>query len=185
MKQHHPDVAYLYQCFDHNEVDGTLTWKVRPQEHFKNARSCSAWNARFSGKRAGGPNNGYMRVEINKKPIGCHSVIWAMTHGCYPSGMIDHINGDRSDNRLINLRVTDYDGNAKNQRVPRNNKSGAIGVHWNIQIDKWMASIRVSNKLIHLGCFDDIDDAVSARKKAEVEYGFHPNHGRNFSNEVA
>lgn len=178
MKEHHPDVSYLYECFTHNENEGTLTWKVRPVSHFNSSRSCSAWNARFAGKPAGGKNKGYIRVEINKKPIGCHSVIWAMKNGSYPQGVIDHINGDRSDNRLPNLRVTDYDGNAKNQCIPRNNKSGAIGVHWNHQISKWMASIRVSNKLVHLGCFQDIHDAISARRKAEAEYGFHPNHGR-------
>ncbi len=178
MKHHHPEVSYLHECFIYDEVAGVLTWRSRPLTHFKSLRSCAAWNARFAGKPAGGLNKGYVRVEINGKPVGCHSIIWAMSYGDYPDGLIDHVNGNRSDNRLTNLRVTDYVGNAKNQRTPKNNTSGAIGVHWNEQIGKWMSSIRVSNKLLHLGCFQDIDEAITVRKRAEVIYGFHPNHGK-------
>ena len=91
---------------------------------------------------------------------------------------VDHIEGTRNDNRLAKLRDGSNGQNRKNIKLPRNNTSGAIGVSWVKNINKWRAYINFDGKRIGLGCFDDINDAVFARKSAEAEYGYHPNHGR-------
>ena len=91
---------------------------------------------------------------------------------------VDHIEGTRNDNRLAKLRDGSNGQNRKNTKLPRNNTSGAIGISWAKNINKWKAYINFDGKRIGLGYFDDINDAIFARKSAEAEYGYHPNHGR-------
>ncbi|EPD0133476.1 MULTISPECIES: HNH endonuclease [Enterobacteriaceae] len=173
-----PSIEYLHECFSYDHLSGLMVWKVRPITHFARERDHAAWNARFAGKNAGSMNKGYWRVEVSKKPMGVHRIAWAMHYGEYPEGWIDHINGDRSDNRIINLRVTDPVGNATNQKMPANNSSGVAGVSYVPRDNKWKAYIYHGNKFVYLGYFVDKNDAIAARKMAEVKYGFHENHGR-------
>jgi HNH endonuclease/AP2 domain len=98
--------------------------------------------------------------------------------GHLPTLEIDHINGDRDDNRWINLRQVTASVNMKNLPLPRTNKSGTPGVIWHKRDEKWQASIKVDRRTVHLGYFESKQDAIAARKVAERQYGFHPNHGR-------
>jgi hypothetical protein len=66
----------------------------------------------------------------------------------------------------------------RNAKKPITNSSGYIGVNWHKSAKKWMAQIKVNRKNIYLGLFTNKEDAVEARKEAEVEHGFHKNHGR-------
>ena len=91
---------------------------------------------------------------------------------------IDHINGIRNDNRPENLRSVSISENNKNVSKSTRNTSGVVEVYYYANIGKWRADIKYDNKYKHLGCFDKFEDAVLARKKAEIEYGFHENHGR-------
>lgn len=94
---------------------------------------------------------------------------------------VDHINHDRTDNRIENLRLVNANENCKNQKASTRNKSGVVGVSWKSQKNKWHAQIMVDGKQIHLGFYDDINDAKDAkdaRKVAERKYGFHENHGK-------
>lgn len=84
--------------------------------------------------------------------------------------IVDHIDGDRSNNRLNNLRVTKKLKNPINCKKYKNNKSGVIGVYWNSRLEKWCASIGINKKIIHLGVFEVFEDAVEERLKAEKEY---------------
>lgn len=83
---------------------------------------------------------------------------------------IDHINGITFDNRKNNLRIVNKSQNAMNKGLQNNNTSGATGVYWHKQSNKWIAYIQVNKKHIHLGSFDNFEDAVKARKEAEEKY---------------
>lgn len=80
---------------------------------------------------------------------------------------VDHINRNRLDNRKINLRVVTQQENLQNKSVYKSNKSGYPGVKWNKKLGKWQVQITRNKKRVHLGVFDELQDAVVARKKAE------------------
>ena len=123
-------------------------------------------------------NKGYVRVQVMGKMLRVHRVIWEMHNGKIPESMeIDHINGIRSDNRIENLRIVDGLENMKNKGIYKNNKTGFVGVEKIKANGKYRASIRVNKKLIFLGEYISIEDAIDARKKAECQYLFHKNHG--------
>lgn len=88
-----------------------------------------------------------------------------------PEGfLVDHINHDKLDNRRSNLRLVTRSQSQMNRRRQSNNKSGVTGVNWEIRDKKWHSRIKVAGKTVHLGYFDDFNQAVAARKKAEEEY---------------
>lgn len=96
-----------------------------------------------------------------------------------PLGMqVDHVNGDGLDNRRCNLRVVTATENQRNKRRNRNNASGVSGVSYATRDRTWIAAIKVGGKGHILGHFKEFDDAVAARRAAEIEHGFHQNHGR-------
>lgn len=86
--------------------------------------------------------------------------------------VIDHIGGynTRNDNRKSNLRISNKSGNAANSDIRNTNTSGVTGVCWNKKANKWMARITYNNKDYYLGLFDELEDAIAARKKAEDKY---------------
>jgi hypothetical protein len=92
---------------------------------------------------------------------------------------IDHINGDKKDNRWINLRESNPSHNAKNAKKRLDNQSGVTGVHFHKKSNKWTAQIQIHNKGIHIGLFCTKDDAIAARKQAEQKHNFSITHGRD------
>ncbi len=110
--------------------------------------------------------------------LAAHRVAWALHYGAFPSGQVDHINGDRTDNRIANLRDVVNAENARNSAMNSNNTSGVCGVYLHRQTGKWCAQISAFGKTVGLGLFADKSDAVIARKAAERVLGYHPNHGR-------
>jgi hypothetical protein len=119
--------------------------------------------------------SGYLITTIKNKQFYCHRLAWLYEYGEWPKGQIDHINHNRSDNRICNLRDATVSQNRRNMRLSPNSSTGITGVY--VHRNKWTARITVENKLLYLGCFKNKDDAIKARKKAEKKYGFHPNHG--------
>lgn len=118
---------------------------------------------------------GYGRVSINGKQHKIHRIIWMHYHGEAPD-QIDHINGDRFDNRIVNLRSVTKRQNSINLKLRPDNKSGCHGVNWH-HSNRWIAQIRDDGKYVYLGSFANLDDAVAARKSGEVRLGYHENHG--------
>lgn len=169
---------YLGECLDYNHDTGILSWKFRPPPHFKNERAFKSWNARFAGKEAFTSEDslGYKQGSINNHTYRSHRIIWKLVYDTVPEH-IDHINGNRTDNRIINLRSVNQQENLKNQKKRVNNTSGVNGVFWNEKRNCWISAIRFAGKNKHLGCFKNLEDAVDVRKKAEIQYGYHPNHG--------
>jgi hypothetical protein len=169
----------LRQLLKYDPKTGNLTWHQRPRELFKSERSCSIWNVRFANKPAfTSLCRGYNRGLILGVNYHAHRVAWAIHYGWWPKDQLDHINGDRTDNRIDNLREVDGAENHKNQKLSKNNTSGHSGVYWNKPSRKWVAQIQAEGSRIHLGVFGLLEDAIEARIAAELRYGYHPNHGR-------
>jgi hypothetical protein len=88
---------------------------------------------------------------------------------------------ERQDNNgnyeMKNCRWATATEQQRHKRRQKNNASGVTGVFWNTDAKRWQAVITVNHKQIFLGTFSDIEDAASARKDAEQEFGFHPSHG--------
>ena len=167
-----PEPEVLRQLLRYDPNTGKLFWKERngnPQ-----------FNARYAGKEALiSVRHGYRMGEIFNRPVAAHRIAFSIHHGKHPEGEIDHINGNRSDNRISNLRDTTRTVNARNMKKSSANKSGVTGVSFYKPSNKWQARIMDNKKYRHLGYFCNFEDAVIARRKAEVSAGYHPNHGRS------
>ena len=165
-----PSAETLRKLLRYDPETGLLFWR---------SRGNYAWDRRFSGKRAftSQNNSGYFVGGINRKSYVLHRVAWKIVHGEDPE-RIDHVNGDKADNRLCNLRSVTHQENQKNTPRPKHNKSGVVGVCLDKRSDKWFAQIQVNGKCVNLGLYDDFSSAVQARKTAEIKFGFHENHGR-------
>lgn len=177
-------VDMLRQLLRYEPDTGKLYWLERGVEFFKDGNIgaeyyAAGWNARLAGKEAftAQARGGYRRGNIFDRPYKAHRVAWALYHGAWPVGEIDHINGDPSDNRIINLRVVSSLENSRNLAIKRNNTSGFCGVSWSKASQKWMAQITVNRKAVYLGLFETWDAAVAARLAANAAYGFSTRHG--------
>lgn len=167
----------MLEFFDYNHETGSIIFKHRDNKWFKADWAAKMWNEQWAGKEVGCDcGKGYKRTQIFGKKVLVHRICWTIVNGVTDSD-IDHINGDRSDNRISNLRIATKTQNRMNQGVPKNNKSGFVGVSWAKHKGQWMASISVAGKKINLGYYELIDDAISARKLANEKYGYHCNHG--------
>lgn len=95
-----------------------------------------------------------------------------------PMGEIDHIDGNRSNNKIENLRLVRKCDNLKNQRLYKNNKSGAHGVYWSKQKKKWCVQLTSGGEQMYYGCFSKLDDAKKKRAEIQRSFDFHENHGQ-------
>lgn len=170
-----PDKDTLWKLLHYDPVTGKLLWKERPIDKYQD----KAWNKKYANREAftAIDRKGYKVGAIDSVNVRSHRVIWKMVHGVDPE-QIDHINGDRLDNRLVNLRNVTGQENQMNMKKPVNNKSGVQGVHWNKQKEKWDAYITHKGVRYNLGRFCTKDEAISVRQQAEKDCGFHENHGR-------
>lgn len=154
------------QLLDYDAETGALTWRVGR----KRARA---------GNVAGTPHSkGYIQIRIYGKPYLAHRLAWLITHGAWPENQIDHINGERDDNRLVNLRPATPAENLRNAKRQRNNTSGFKGVSWHKPSKRWQAQIAVNGRTIHVGCFSTPEEAHAAYcKAAEKLHGEFANFG--------
>lgn len=173
-----PSQEILLSLLRYEPDTGKLFWRERSVAYFKREQDWKTWNSRFSGKEAFTAfSDGYKQGAVLYYRVEAHRVIATMLFGSY-LGEVDHINGDRADNRRENLRIVRRSENLKNRRMSSRNTSGHTGVRWVPHANKWSARIEADGKPIHLGYFASIEDAIAARKAAEVKYDFHINHGR-------
>lgn len=121
--------------------------------------------------------DGYRQLMIYRRLYMEHRLVWLYHFGDWPDGEIDHINHDRLDNRVENLRVVDRLANARNRALCRGTSPGTTGIR-KMRGGRWEARIGAGG-MTHLGTFDTIDEAISARRVAEKEFGYHANHGHN------
>ena len=156
--------------------------EIKELFHYKNSQLY--WNSRPAravdiSKPAGGidVSTGYWRIMIGGKTYGAHRLIFIMHYGCIPE-IIDHINGDKSDNRLQNLRTATQAENSRNAKLSKDNESGFKGVGFCKRTQRWRGRIMLNKKAIFVGSFIKLDDAVDATiKLREKLHGIYANNG--------
>lgn len=114
--------------------------------------------------------HGYKVIYIDRRQYKAHRLAWLYVNGEFPPEQIDHINRDREDNRICNLRCATRTENNQNLSVSSRNTSGHIGVSWCARLQKWHARIMANRKYIHIGYFNEIVDAIAARESAKRQY---------------
>lgn len=126
-------------------------------------------------------STGYTNVTIDGRGYTLHRIAILLATGVYDKAVqVDHIDHDRGNNRLSNLRVVGHAENMRNQSLRNTNKTGVTGVsvrYTRKGTKRYTANIVYNYKPIFLGNYDTLEEAAAARAEAEIKYGFHPNHG--------
>lgn len=150
--------ARLRELLDYDPANGQLRWRVNRKRAQAGAIAGTA------------RQDGYRYIGIDGSHYSAHRLAWLHIHGSWPRNQIDHMDGDRANNRLANLRDVERDINAQNQRSARSrSSSGVLGCHQPSGSAKWAAQIKVAGKISHLGMFDSLELArqayVAAKRK--------------------
>lgn len=144
---------------------GNLYWLERPALG-------KAWNTKHAGWIAGTTDpRGYVSILINRRAYKAHRLVWAFFHNEWPK-LVDHIDGNPSNNRISNLRSVTHAENLRNVRAKADKPQGVRPKN-----NKWEARIRANGKEQYLGVFDTESAAIQARKAAALSFGYHENHG--------
>lgn len=148
-----PSLKIIREAFSLDEENGLLIWKTRPISHFRSEKMCKIFNAQFAGKVAGYTDKrGYVGLSMGGKKYWVHRIIYLMAQGCISEHqIIDHADGNQSNNRPANLRLATHSDNCANGRLRRTNSLGFKGVfkHGN----KFAAQITKHGKTVCLGSF--------------------------------
>jgi len=153
-------IRYL---LDYNPETGLFRWKFRVDKGDK-------YNKRWAGREASCYDAyGYKVIRIDSYLYKAHRIAWLYVYGQNPNYEIDHINLDKSDNRIYNLREATPHQNSSNSPRKSNNTSGYKGVQFKKQNMKWQAIIQHKRKVKHLGFFNDPESAYEAYCKAAKE----------------
>jgi hypothetical protein len=151
----------LKQILDYDPKTGVFT---RRGYSLRGGRTSS----RGAGERAGWHcANGYWMICVDNRDYTAHRLAWLYVYGRFPNGDTDHINHDKIDNRIANLREATRSQNSANRPPPKHNKSGHKGVHFDRAKGRWVAYIKKDFKRYHLGRYDTMEEAIAARKDAE------------------
>jgi hypothetical protein len=134
-------------------MTGIFTWVIPTGDRVK------------AGQKAGRVNHGYISIKINKREYGAHRLAWLYVHGAWPDGDVDHINRDKSDNRIANLRQATRAQNLQNRQY--------AGAYWYSPRKKWRVNIRVDGKRLWIGDYNTHTDALAARADAVSKYHTH------------
>lgn len=157
----HEEVIHL---LDYDSATGFFIWK-NPSKYQPKQKGCVAGRI---------DSGGYRQIAIDNHRYNAGRLAWFYVNGVWPSNLVDHINGNRDDNRIENLRECGLAGNAKNRKRRRDNRTGFKGVSTDYK-DRFRATIQSDGVQIHLGMFDTAEEAhaayVAASKKYHGEYG--------------
>jgi hypothetical protein len=146
----------ITDIIEYCETDGLLRWKINRTNGVK------------AGDVAGSRNHdGYLRVKVLGKHYAAHRLAWFLHYGEFPSMEIDHINRNRADNRIVNLRVVTTSENAMNAGMRKSNTTGFIGVVLHKQTGKYQAQIKANGVPHYLGLFGNLSSAHAAYKSAK------------------
>jgi hypothetical protein len=164
---------YLRQMLEYDPDTGVLTWLPRTSEMFGEyggEQSAKWFNENMAGKPAGSGSGGYVRIQINGLTFAAARVAWALYHGEWPVGEIDHINCVKFDNRIANLRVASRAENSRNKCVRSKNKLGVKGVHFDARKKRYVVQLKLLGKTIYRKRFRTIDEAAAAYAAAARQY---------------
>jgi hypothetical protein len=155
---------FVRSILDYDPNTGVFRWRVR-------ADRAKNWNTRNAGKVAGTTHpDGYILIQIEKGAhYGAHVLAWLYMMGEWRPGGVDHLHGLRGDNRFSELRAATSVDNGCNKTMQKNNRTGIIGVWFNMQRGKWEASISRDGRRVWRKFFPTLEDAASARHSALAE----------------
>lgn len=176
-----PTQARLKELFLHDPETGEFVWKKRDRAAFATQSAYISFVSRCEMRVAGHIQEGYRKIVVDGRQYLAHRLIWMFIHGedvKYPEYEIDHVNGNRSDNRIQNLRKVTKSQNQRNGSMRINNSSGVIGVNWCNPKKRWVARIWDGPRHKYLGQYANLADAAAARRKAEIELGYDDGHGK-------
>ena len=150
------------KLLDYDPISGEFVWKSRSD--------APRWNGKYAGKLAGRiDNHGYRQIGLGGKFYRAHRLAWLYVHGEWPSA-IDHIDGNRRNNAISNLRLATIRQNRANTGC--RGRSGLKGAFWVSHIGKWRARISIKGKKKHIGVFGTAEEASRAYDAAAQEvYG--------------
>ena len=153
---------YLRSILHYDQETGIFTWKVGSANQVK------------VGDVAGSQDgHGYLQIRVCSRKYKAHRLAWLYMYSNWPKDQIDHINRNKTDNRITNLRDVSHKQNQQNTGKRSDNTSGHTGVSWYKPYSKWLAHIKHNQKQINLGYFTTIEEAVAARKAGELKYWGH------------
>lgn len=158
---------YLKKILSYNENTGVFTWI-----------KANAAQTKIGDEAGWRHHGGYIAIGINGNAYLAHRLAWFYVYNYWPKEHIDHINHVRDDNRIVNLRESNYKINMKNKSEYKTNRSRVTGVCWHKRDKVWQAKIKTKGRHIYLGGFKDKFEAICARMSANNKHGFHKNHGR-------
>lgn len=165
------------RSFYYDYSTGVVRWKPREVRVYQD----NGWNKKYANQPAGCLSLGYLSASIRccgkPRSVRVHRVAWLLHYGSWPKGTIDHINHDRIDNRIENLRDVPILINCQNKGIGITNKSGYVGVSWYSSRSRWVASYLMGGHQVYVGLFDCRHKAGAAVKAARNSAGFHENHG--------
>ena len=152
---------------------GVFTWLLKKSNRIKVGQIAGSRQVDILCGKA------YIRIKISKKMYLAHRLAVLYITGNLPENEVDHLDGNGTNNKWKNIRCVSAIENQRNRRLQSNNSSGIGGVYWHVRNGKWHVRTWIGSKLIHLGYYDNLLDAASVKKSAEIKYGFHKNHGSN------
>ena len=147
----------IRETLTYDPLSGSLRWLV--------TRGAARYGAVAGTLRP----DGYRQIKIDGRTYKAHRLAWLHAHGVWPDDEIDHVNGDRADNRIANLRKATWIENQWNARRRVDNTSGFKGVSWHKENTRWRADIRVNGKAMGLGYHDTPEEAHAAYVAAARE----------------
>jgi len=146
-----PPQAFLKEHIEYNPDAGTFIAKTGGR---------AGWRV---GEPIGTIDRGYLRIRLKNKYYAAHRIAWALINGpISEEDQVDHIDGDRSNNKISNLRLATHEQNCQNIGIPKHNSSGLKGVHWNSYAKKWRAQIKLNGKRKFLGDYKTKEEAHAA-----------------------
>lgn len=142
-----PPQARLRELLDYDPETGVLTWK-------------QSRGRGVAGRPAGSPTrDGYLRLCVDGQMYAAHRVVYKWQTGRDPKGMLDHANGDRQDNRWVNIREATAAQNSCNRGLRSDNTSGVTGVFWHAAVKKWVVSLKAPGGPVVRATFTDYEEA--------------------------
>lgn len=156
--------SHLAQIINYDPDTGRLIWLPRPAFFFRSNANCNAWNARYAGTLAftSLDRKGYLIGSIFGTNYRAHRIAWTLHTGNWPACLIDHINGDRADNRFSNLREATIDENSRNRRCMAGSTSQFLGVSRDRKNGRWRAQIQHDGRKHFIGFYQSESDAAAA-----------------------
>lgn len=143
-------IEYAKEHLNFNFETGEIKWVKYPKRYNKINKPIYAGRKHYSG---------YIIITLMNKPYMAHRLIWAVYNNEWPHGCLDHIDGNKSNNSINNLRMATRNQNAYNSKVKSSSSSGYKNVQWDSETQKWRVRVRVDGKRYHIGRFQDVNEA--------------------------